>query len=64
MEENITYTASIAELEEIMKKMQNPDCDIDKLSSYTSRALKLLKFCKDRLTKADEEVSKCLEELQ
>lgn len=62
--EKESYSAAIAELEEIMRKMQNPDCDIDSLSAYTTRALQLLKLCKERLTKADQEVTKCLEELQ
>lgn len=59
----LTYSDSIAELEAIMNKMQNPDCDIDLLSEYTGRALALLKHCKERLTKADEDVTRCLEEL-
>lgn len=59
----MTYTASLAELEEILRKIQSPDCDIDKLSSYTTRALELLKFCKDKLTKTDEEIKKSLEAL-
>lgn len=57
------YTEAIAELEEILRKMQQPDCDIDLLSEYTSRALTLLKECKERLTKTDEEVRRSLEEL-
>lgn len=51
------------ELEEILQKIQSPDCDIDKLSAYTTRALELLKFCKEKLTKTDEEIKKSLEEL-
>ncbi len=61
--ENITYSEAVAELESIMRKMQNPDCDIDSLSTYTARALTLLKQCKERLTKVDEEVMRCLKEL-
>ena len=62
-DDNMTYTASLAELEEILRKIQSPDCDIDKLSAYTTRALELLKFCKDKLTKTDEEIKKSLEAL-
>ena len=60
---DMTYAASMKELEEILQKIQSPDCDIDKLSAYTSRALELLKFCKEKLTKTDEEIKKNLEEL-
>lgn len=58
-----SYNQAIQELESILNKMQSPDCDIDKLSEYTARALKLLKYCKEKLTKTDEEVKKTLEAL-
>lgn len=58
-----SYNEAVEELEAILRKMQSPDCDIDKLSDYTARALKLLKYCKEKLTKTDEAVRKTLEEL-
>ncbi len=67
MSDNTTpssYSAAIAELESIVAMMQRDDCDIDHLSEYTAKALSLLKYCKDKLFKTDEEVKKCLEELQ
>lgn len=57
------YSEAVAELEAITAKMQLPDCDIDSLAALTSRALELLKFCKEKLFKTDEEVKKCLETL-
>lgn len=57
------YTEAVKELEEILSKMESDQCDIDSLAQYTARALELLKFCKERLFKTDEEVKKCLEEL-
>ncbi|MDE6019243.1 MAG: exodeoxyribonuclease VII small subunit [Muribaculaceae bacterium] len=59
----IKYSEAIAELEAITAKMQSPECDIDSLGALTSRALELLKICKDKLFKTDEEVKKCLETL-
>lgn len=60
----LSYSVAIRELEEIIGKMESDNCDIDQLSSYTSRALELLKFCKERLFKTNEEVERCLEELR
>lgn len=57
------YSEAIAELEAITTKMQSPDCDIDSLASLTSRALELLKICKDKLFSTDEEVRRCLQTL-
>lgn len=60
----LTYKGAVAELEEIVRKMESDACDIDQLSDYTTRALELLKFCKERLFKTNEEVEKCLAELR
>lgn len=57
------YSEAIAELESITTKMQSPDCDIDSLASLTTRALELLRICKEKLFKTDEEVRRCLETL-
>ena len=60
---NMTYTQAITELEEIVKKMQSPECNIDNLSQYTARSLQLLKVCKAKLTQTDEELRKVLAEM-
>lgn len=62
MDEIKSYKQAVEELEAIVRQMQSPDCDIDKLSGYTSRALTLLKYCKEKLFKTEEEVKKTLEE--
>lgn len=58
------YAEAVAELERIVAMMESDSCDIDRLSSLTTRALELLKFCKERLFRTDKEVEKCLEELK
>ena len=57
------YSEAVAELEAITAKMQSPECDIDSLAALTTRALELLKICKEKLFKTDEEVRRCLETL-
>ena len=61
MNEELTYGKAVAELESIVAKMQSDNCDIDSLAGYTSRALELLKFCKEKLHTTDQEVKHCLE---
>lgn len=53
-----TYSEAVTELEEIVKQMQSNECTIDNLSELTTRSLELLQFCKDKLTKTDEELKK------
>ena len=61
--EQLTYTSAMKELEEIVQKLQRTDCEIDQLCQLTERSVKLLTFCKDKLTKTDEQLVKLLEGL-
>ena len=62
MSEEIKYEAAIAELQAIVNKMENDELDIDQMSEQLKRAQELIKFCKDKLTKTDEEIKKILAE--
>ncbi|MCM1331215.1 MAG: exodeoxyribonuclease VII small subunit [Bacteroides sp.] len=53
---DITYNHAVAELEEIIRKMQSDALDIDLLAAYTRRATELLAECRRRLTATDEEL--------
>ena len=59
--EQLTYNSAIKELEEIVQKLQRPDCEIDQLCQLTERSLVLLAFCKEKLTNTDERLVKLLD---
>lgn len=58
----IKYEEAVAQLEEIVDKMENDELDIDQLSDQLKRAKELVKLCKDKLIKTDEEIKKLLSE--
>lgn len=60
---DMSYSEAVAELEKIVALMQADECDIDRLATYTRRSLELVRHCKEKLTRTDEEVKRCLEEL-
>ncbi len=62
-DEQLTYTSAMKELEEIVQKLQSTDCEIDQLCQLTERSVKLLAFCKEKLTKTDEQLVKLLDSL-
>lgn len=62
--ENMTYTAAVARLEEIMTAVQDGRVDIDELLGLLKEATELLHFCNDRLYKVDEEVKRLLDEME
>lgn len=61
MKQEIKYEEAVRQLEEIVEKMENNELDIDQLSEQLKKAQALIKLCKDRLTKTDEEIKKILE---
>ena len=60
MSKEINYEAAVKELEEIVSKMENDELDIDQMSVQLKRAQELMKLCKDKITKTDEEIQKIL----
>ena len=51
---------SIKELESIVRRMENDELDIDTLATQLKRAQTLIKSCRDKLTKTDEEIKSIL----
>ena len=62
MSKELKYEAALAELQTIVRKMENDELDIDQMSDQLKRAQELIKLCKDKLTKTDEEIKKILAE--
>lgn len=58
------YSEAMQKLEQIVAKLQSPNCDVDELCSLTSKAIELLNLCKGKLTKVDEELAKVLENIE
>lgn len=61
-EKELTYKTAMERLETLTKEMENGDIAIDQLATKLKEAQQLLQFCKDKLTKADEEVRKLMDE--
>ena len=61
MEKELKYEAAMAELQTIVRKRENDELDIDQMSEQLKRAQELIKLCKDKLTKTDEEIKKILD---
>lgn len=58
-----TYASAMQELEQIVARLQDPDCDVDQLTALTARSIELLRYCRERLTKTDAELVRLLEDL-
>ena len=60
MANTFKYEAAMNQLEDIVKKMENGDLDVDSLCEQLKVAQKLIRQCKDKLTKTDDEIHKIL----
>ena len=58
MNEEVKYEEALAQLETIVRKMEQNEYDIDELAAQLKTAQRLIKFCNDKLTKTEEELQK------
>ena len=54
------YEEALQQLESIVNKMEQGEYDIDVLAEQLKTAQKLIKLCRDKLTKTDAEIKKIL----
>lgn len=60
----ISYNEAMAEVEEILEKIENEELDVDDLAEKVKRVSVLLKICKDKLLKTNEQVDQILKEME
>ncbi|HBK28612.1 MAG TPA: exodeoxyribonuclease VII small subunit [Parabacteroides sp.] len=58
-----SYQEAVDKLRLIVNEIENGNLDVDLLSEKVREATRLIKLCKEKLYKVDEEVKKVLEEL-
>lgn len=60
MNEDMKYEDAMREIERIVRNMENGEPDIDTLTEQLKRAQQLIKLCREKLTKTDEEIRQLL----
>lgn len=60
----MNYTEAFEELQQIVKQMEHADISVDDLAEKIERAGVLIKICKEKLTKTEEEISKITEKFE
>ncbi|MBR6088096.1 MAG: exodeoxyribonuclease VII small subunit [Prevotella sp.] len=56
------YNEALQELEDIAQRMERGDYDIETMKNDVEKAKKLIKFCRQRLTKTEEEINAIVSE--
>ena len=57
-EETMKYEEALAQLEAIVRKMEANEYNIDELAVQLKTAQRLIKLCKDKLTKTEADILK------
>jgi len=57
----LKYDEALQELQRIVVELENNPTDIESLAEKLKHAQELIKLCKEKLTKTDEEIKKLLE---
>lgn len=52
------YEEAVHQLEEIVQKMENGEYSIDEIAVQLQTAQRIIKLCKDKLTKTEQEIQK------
>ena len=55
------YSEAMKRLENIVARIESNELDIDELGNQLKEAQKLIKYCREKLYKADVEIKKMLE---
>ena len=56
MNDEMKYEEALAQLETIVRKMEANELDIDEIATQLKTAQRLIKFCRDKLTKTEAEL--------
>jgi exodeoxyribonuclease VII small subunit len=62
-QKNMSYKNAIAEIQEILDKIESEEIDIETLSEKVKRATELIAYCKDKLIKIDSDVENILKDI-
>lgn len=62
--QQMKYEEAVSRLEEIVKKMENDELNIDQMAQQLKEAQQLIKLCKDRLTKVDADIKAVMDAQQ
>lgn len=62
--EAIGYADAMRELEDILEELEGDDLDVDVLADRVRRASELIKLCRGRITRAQDDVARIVADLE
>ncbi len=59
--EKMSYNEAVAQLEEIVKKIEDPNVNLNEVEGLVKRAVELVEYCKGELKGYEEQFEKVLD---
>lgn len=59
-----SYAEASERLEAIVRRIEHESPDVDELTTLVAEAVELTKFCREKLTKADKQLSELMAQLE
>ena len=56
----LTYEEALTQLQQIVKDLENREIKIDDLAEKVSKAKELVDFCREKLSKTEDEINKII----
>ena len=60
----MAYSQALSELEKIVRGFESEEMDVDVLAEKIKRASVLVSYCREKLTKVEEEVNKVISNME
>lgn len=60
----LTYNVALEELKGILQRIESSEVDIDQIAADVKRSAELIKFCKEKLRKTEDEVDEILKDMK
>ena len=60
----VKYSKAIKRLDEILAKIESEEIDVDELSERVKEAVQLIKVCKEKIERAEIEVTRVVDDLE
>lgn len=64
MKDAPNYKEALEEIEAIVGEIENETMDVDVMTGKVKRAAHLIRYCRDKLRKTDDEIRKVLEDFE
>ena len=63
MKKDLTYKAAASRLDEIVRRIEGENPDVDELTDLVKEAVELSKHCRGKLTQADKQLTSLMAQL-